>query len=211
MPQCKAKSKRSGVQCKNHAMIGKEVCRIHGGKSLSGLAAPAFKHGRQSKYLPARLMERYTEALDDPDLLALRDELALLDARLADVLGRVDTGEAGRHWIGLAEAWRTVERSVNEVDRLQAMADLGDLIEQGVADYAAWDEVLRLIEQRRRLAESERKRLVEMQQMITVDRVMTLVAVLVDVVRRHVTDRQALSKISEDLRLYLNAPAGGGD
>ncbi len=30
MTQCRAKSKRSGVQCKKHAVKGKAVCRIYG-------------------------------------------------------------------------------------------------------------------------------------------------------------------------------------
>lgn len=30
MVQCRAKSKRSGVQCRKYAVKGKAVCRIHG-------------------------------------------------------------------------------------------------------------------------------------------------------------------------------------
>ncbi len=33
MGQCTAKSKRSGERCRNHAVHGKTVCHIHGGKS----------------------------------------------------------------------------------------------------------------------------------------------------------------------------------
>ena len=36
--RCQAKSKRSGRRCKNPAMKGKRVCRLHGGLSLSGEA-----------------------------------------------------------------------------------------------------------------------------------------------------------------------------
>ena len=184
---------------------------MHGGKTPSGIASPHFRHGRQSKYMPSRLLERYTEALDDPDLLALRDELALVDARLTDVLGRVDTGEAGRHWLALADAWRRMEEATDEATRRDAFMDIATRIKAGVADYAAWDDVLRLVEQRRRLAESERKRMVEMQQMVTTDKALALVSLLIDVVRRHVTDRKALSAISEDIRRYALASAGGGD
>lgn len=40
MVQCKAKSKRSGVQCQRHAAKGKAVCRMHG-----ALAGPKTKEG----------------------------------------------------------------------------------------------------------------------------------------------------------------------
>lgn len=32
MQRCKAKSKRSGEQCKNFAIMGRGVCRMHGAK-----------------------------------------------------------------------------------------------------------------------------------------------------------------------------------
>ena len=34
--RCAAKSKRTGKRCKNPAVKGKRVCRLHGGLSLSG-------------------------------------------------------------------------------------------------------------------------------------------------------------------------------
>ena len=33
LQRCRANSKRSGSQCGNFAMKGKQVCRMHGGKS----------------------------------------------------------------------------------------------------------------------------------------------------------------------------------
>ena len=57
LPICEAKSKQSGLRCKNFATKGKHVCRIHGGKS-TGAKTPegkhrqkmaSWKHGRESK------------------------------------------------------------------------------------------------------------------------------------------------------------------
>ncbi len=57
LPICQAKSKQSGMQCKNFATKGKRVCRIHGGKSTGAKTlegkerqkkAP-WKHGKRSK------------------------------------------------------------------------------------------------------------------------------------------------------------------
>jgi len=41
--QCKARSKRTGLQCKAPAMKGKLVCRTHGGKSTG----PKTEQGRK--------------------------------------------------------------------------------------------------------------------------------------------------------------------
>ena len=56
MVQCKAKSKRSGVQCRNNAVRGKAVCRLHGAfagpKTAQGIARikeANTKHGNYTK------------------------------------------------------------------------------------------------------------------------------------------------------------------
>ena len=96
--QCKAWSRRNQQQCRNHAMKGLAVCRMHGGKTPRGPASVHYKDGRHSRFLPARMFAAYKAAGLDPELMSLRQDLALLEARLIDVLQRVDTGEAG--WSG---------------------------------------------------------------------------------------------------------------
>src|SRR3990172_10824938 len=92
--QCQAKAKSTGVQCRRHAVSGKRVCTVHGGLTPSGPASANYKHGRYSRYLPARLAERYLEAESDPELLSLRSELALVQATLAGLFGKLDTPDA---------------------------------------------------------------------------------------------------------------------
>lgn len=91
MARCTAKAKQTGARCKRNATPGRNVCRMHGGKSLRGIDAPNFKTGRYSKCLPDRLAERYEEALNDAELTRLGDEIALVDARLQDVIERLRT------------------------------------------------------------------------------------------------------------------------
>jgi hypothetical protein len=183
---------------------------MHGGKSPGGLGSQRRSHGRYSRYLPERLASRYVEAQSDGELVALREEIALTDARLSDLLGRVDTGEAGLLWaaVGAAiRAYRTAEAKgiKGTIERLRAFDLIEELCREGRDDYAAWDEVHKLIEQRRRLAETEFKRLKEMQQMITAERAMVLLGAVVAVIRTHVTDRDTLGAISRDIgRLVAN-------
>src|SRR5215813_8022692 len=98
--QCSAHSKRSHEQCKRPATPGRHVCHIHGGKTPAGIAAPRFKHGRYSKYLPTRMLPSYRKALQDQSL-TIFGEIALLQARIDDLLQRVDTGESGKLWADL--------------------------------------------------------------------------------------------------------------
>lgn len=173
-------------------------CRIHGGATPSGLAHPQTKTGRYSKHLPTRLAASYAEAQSDQQLLELREDIALLDARLADVLARVDTGESGAIWRRLVQAKGDYHKAKAK-DKDHALDLLLGLIEEGAADYAAWEDVRALLDQRRRTVESERKRLVEMQQTITAERAMLLIGAISGIIRAHVTDPTQLAGIAADL------------
>ena len=200
--QCQAKNKATKEQCRRRAITGKTVCYVHGGASRGSVASATYKHGRYSKYLPARLSGRYQEAQADTELLALREEISLIDSRLSDLLQRVDTNEAGHWWKELNRVYDDFRVATAKADTEAArhcLNEWGRIVQLGSSDYAAWDEVYNTIEQRRKLVESERKRLVEMSQVLTVERVMLLISALTDVIKSHVTDHGILSAISADI------------
>jgi hypothetical protein len=206
MSACGAKT-RAGGTCKRLAMSNGR-CDMHGGKSLAGIAAPGYKHGRYSKVLPTRLAARYQEAIGDGELLELREEVALTDSRLADLLSRVDSGESGELWRLLRQARNELiaaRRGGDAPGQAEAMNTILDLIGRGHADYAAWHEIAGVLEQRRRLVESERKRLVEMQQNLSVERAMLLIGAIGGIIKAHVTDTQQLARISADIRTLVSA------
>ena len=206
--RCGART-RGQTPCRNWAMPNGR-CRMHGGMTPGGMALPQFKHGRYSKYLPARLVDRYQAGRSDPELLAMRDEIAALDARLSELLERVDSGESGLLWIALRDAWTELQEARRAGDNLKLAAALtmvGDLIEQGFDDRAAWADVLALFQDRRRLVESERRRLVDLQQMITAEQAMVFLAAITDAVKKHVDDRDTLAAISADLIRLTVAPS----
>jgi len=190
-------------------MVGKTVCYHHGGKSLVGPALPQFTEGRYSKYLPTRLLERYHESAADEEMLALREEIALIDSRLGDVLGRVETGESSKIWSDLKDAYSEMQAANQAGDGAAVRAYLvaiGDLIRRGHGDWAAWADVRALVRDRKALVESERKRLVEAQQVVAVDQAMALLALLVDSVRRHVTDEHAVRAIAAEYARLTGIP-----
>ena len=206
--QCQAKAKRTQVQCRRRAVKGKKVCTVHGGLSRSGIASPTFKHGRYSKDIPARLSERYHQSIEDPELLALKADIALVDARLEDLLTRVDTGESGALW-NQAHSVFLDFRSGNESgdqDKMGvALTELNRILNLGVDDYKAWDEIGQMLEQRRRLVESERKRLVDMELVITVERQMILLGAVVGIIKDYVKDKDTLRKISTGIGQLVSA------
>jgi hypothetical protein len=211
MKTCGARTKHDGTPCERSPVRGRTRCRLHGGKTLVGTASPTYRNGRYSTYVPERLRARYEQAEGDVELLSLRSEVALIDARLIDLLTRVDTGESGQLWAHLKKAHEEFKlyRLAGDVPRMTtALAKVEAVIERVGQDHTAWAEIGALIEQRRKLTESEAKRLITLQQMLTTEDAMALAYRLVDIVTRHVTDKHVLRDIVVDLTALVEQPRG---
>jgi hypothetical protein len=166
------------------------------------MASGAWKTGRYSKFLPVRLAARYAEAQADGELLALRDDIALVDTRVGELVQRIDAQESDTLWHRLRETWAEVDaarRTGDQPGLMLALTATGQMIRDGAEEQETWQEILVALDQRRKLVESERKRLVEMQQVITTERAMALLGVLVGIIKTHVSDRDVLQAISQDI------------
>lgn len=204
---CGAKT-RNGTPCQRAPAVGRNRCKLHGGASLRGVASPHFKTGRYSRYLPQDLAKRYHESLNDPDLLNLSSELSLIDARLTELLGRVTTGESGALFRRLSSLWTEMTDADVRKDfdaQRAALHKIGEVIQRGLGDGAAWEEIDRLVERRRKLTESEGKRRIAMSQMLTPEQAATLVAALEAAVKEHVHDRETLRRIAEEISRFRGA------
>lgn len=213
---CGAKT-RAGTPCQRAPVAGRTRCRLHGGASpLPGPSHPNWKHGRRSRYsevIPDRLGARYVDSLTDPELLNLTEEIALLDSHLGDVLRRTERGEAGQLWLELKDLWEGFKeaRTAGDADGMARVLDgMGRLIDRGAVDALAWREVRDILRDRERLVASERKRRVEIQAMLDIRQGVAFVERVLAAVERHVSDRQALAEIANELRplLSLDGPTG---
>ena len=198
--------KRDGAICTNMAVTGMTKCRMHGGKSLRGAALPQYKSGRYSKSLPMQLAQRYEEARSNPRLLSLDDDIALTEARLAQLLEQVDTGESGARWQALREALEAFSAAmgVGDMAGMAAhFAELRRLVEAGAAQVGVWREVYEVVETRQKLVPAQVKTLQTLQQMLTVQQHMLMVGALTDAVVRAVqkhADVQTGRKILMDMQ-----------
>lgn len=191
MPQCTAKSKRTLVRCTANAMKGKTVCYHHGGKSQGGVLSPTYKGKGYSKFMPTRLADAYQQALNDPDLVSLSSDIALMDVRLGEVLAKLDTGEAGAIWDDLQDACRE-----GSIDRIAG------LVARGANEYRQWEDILPLIEQRRKLVESESKRTQVLNQNVPVEKNLLLMGVILNSLRTH-APREVQEAVANDLKALI--------
>lgn len=209
MPRCKAKSKQTGEQCQKNAVPGYEVCRYHGGATPRGVASANFKHGRYSKYLPKGMLETYQQSLQDANLLSLKEEIALIDSRMGEVLEKAGQGMDGRLWLNFEAAMLDLRTGLaGDIDALkQGVITLDRLIKQGSSAYQQWSELRELIDQRRKLVESQRKYILEQQYSLTMEETLSLVAGIQHAIKAHVQDKQTLIAISEAVAELLYRPA----
>lgn len=198
MAACGAKLRKKEAHCRMSAMANGR-CRIHGGMTPAGIALPQTASGRYSRHLPTRMIDKYEAAKNDPELLVMRDEVALLDSRLADVLGRVDSGESGKAWALLKSLFADYRKAKTGPDKAIALSQIEDTIRDGLDDYAAWAEIGQILDRRARFVESERRRYVEMQQMVALDQALLLLGAVTDAIRRHVPDRDTRAALGREL------------
>jgi len=199
--QCTANSKQSGKRCRRAASPGKDVCPSHGSKSLEGPAHPNWRHGKRSQMLSRiGLGAAYEAAMADPNLGSLREQIALCEARIEELLERL-TGESKSHH------WQLAGRLIGECqngtapNRAKALARLQAVIEAGARDEGTWAQLGEQMELRRKLTDTEGKNLERLHQTLTAEQAMALMSRLVVVIKRHVTDRGALAEISREMRV----------
>jgi len=209
--RCTAKN-RHGEQCKNRVLPGYEVCRPHKEHSerLRGPNNPNATTGRYARLLPPDLQQRYDAAANDPDLLKVESEIRLVDARLQQLASKLDAGESGALWANAKATLREVTACYRRRAYGEAVPLLLSLQEQvtaGVAEHMAWDELGRWLDRRKQLVESERRRLVELQQYVPAQRVQVVLSAIGAIIQTHVTDPATLSAIAAAIA-RLDAGAG---
>ena len=211
MAQCRATSKQSKERCRRDAMIGTDLCYMHGGKSKKGFALPQTKTGAYSKHLPTRLAVTYAETLADKKLWELGEKAALVNTRIVELLSKLDTGETGSTWKALREAYNAMRDAMTAGDSAKMMTMvfvIGNLIEVGNKDYLAWSEITNQIETYRRLSETERKHMLQSEQMLTVQDAMLMIGAIMAGVKEHVTDRNAYAAISANVTKVIGHEVG---
>ena len=208
---CGAKN-RSGRPCGNDPAPGRTRCRLHGGKTPVGPAANAWKDGRHSKYVRGDLLAAYERALADPNILSMEGELALVDARIAELLTALgDGGSPSALWVELGRHADDLERAIGRGDKTAQRSAVGAILAlraEGRRAAQTWSELDRLIERRRRVAETEQKRIVAAQASITVAELTTIVMVLLADARDTLGDNALFTRLAGVWRARLGPHAG---
>lgn len=212
MPRCKANTKkkgeRGGKRCRRAASKGYKVCAMHGGKTPKGFDSVHTTHGRYIKDAPQRLLGRYEDAINDPQIVDLKAEMALVSSLIGEMLDQFESERYGSIWDDVRKARNDINRAMKTGD-VQQMIDAYNYLDSSVdASYneqETRDNLVKLIEQYRKLVESQHKLQTDADKLITIEDLTHSVMRLTAIIKDHVTDRKILAAINTDIREYMNA------
>lgn len=184
--RCGAKSRQTGEPCRRPAMANGR-CYLHGGKAPVGVVSTSFQHGRYSKYLPANLLARYEQSLNDPQILELVNEISLVDARISQRLDDIDKNEAASiTWKELQIVWSRFTNAIRDGDQQKQqehLRQLNDLVNGGAKHADLWYEVMNLVDNRRKLVDSEAKRMDSTRSNVTIEQALLLVSATISALK----------------------------
>ena len=160
------------------------------------------------EYLPHRLRERFRRANSTGDRLSNFEQVALLDLRISQICERIDTAESSLRWREARAAMRklTVAMQQGDNDAVgEAYAELNSAINRGANDADNWVEMMGVIETRRRVTETELKRIRSAHDWISAQEAMDLITLISESVARHVVDPTAKALIAGDIERAIGA------
>jgi len=204
---CGAKRRNKDATCQSTVLLPSGRCRIHGGKTPGGMENANYKHGKYSRYRlkSDELHKRFMQAIEDQNLLSLREDVALIDVKIGEI---VETIHEPASWDEAHKAFERLRLAVTQKDAGHMNAALQDL-EQSFDSFkgekAAWDDLLRILDHRRKLVESERKRMVELQQYVAVERIMGFINSLQEILKQNVDDPDKRRIIASKIRRLVGS------
>ena len=152
--------------------------------------------------LPDYLQAAYDTAIDDPEILSLRTSIALLDARRDELMEMLQQNSTPEKWVLLKKQLDLFETAIRDKNTTKMQASFNTikrLVLSASDTQDTWDKILDIFESRRKMAEAERRRLVDMQAMVDRRQVMTLMAEIVRIIQENVHDKVALKAIRQEM------------
>lgn len=203
---------RDGSACQNTAVMANGRCRRHKGTAARGVANPLTTSGRYSRDLPTRVLQRYESALADPELLSVRDDVALLQGAITDLMAELKEAEARPD---LDQILGSVEKIANDWKswdwtRMDGeLAKLKEAITGRQSQRHAMREIRELIREKAQLVAQENRLLADRQQLITVEQYLVGMRALGSAVSRLVDDPVKLKLIDAEFRRLATVPDRG--
>lgn len=190
-------------------LLGNDVAALPVVTSGLEKRKPARGSNKYAKVLPEGIWEKFMKLREDEEILGLRDEIGLLDLRAQDLIGKLDFDPSGpRVFRELRNRIKRLQRAgTSNPTYLRSMLDdMEDLIKGGEAEWAKWDEIYKVVEQRRKMVDTERKHEMQSQYVYTVEQMAALMGYMQSRLDHYFGDQpERLQSFVEDIEAEIIA------
>ena len=197
--------KVDGERCKQPVGPASVVCEAHGAAAGRARTPGMLKHGKYSKHLPTRLLAQYEQSLQDPGILDLSNEIALLDTKIAEELQQLEYGDVIEAIGFVRQAYAVLQTGEDDIEGVMSL--LSSAIEAATVSDSVWRTTVALVEERRRLVDTERKRQEDAGMYLSVAEANALLAYVVNTLVENVKDQTVLAAVSEKLKIFASGKA----
>lgn len=214
---CNGRNKLHTRYCRNPAgyktdHFGQGRCSFHGGKSKRGIHHYNFKTGKYCEVMPDHLVEHYEKLMEDGDLLSLREDVGVMTSLVMDAFR-----DMKENYYSSVQYFKLMKRGFQELDLLlksysdevpdslvNKLNEIKFTFMEAQSEHHKKSELMNMMDQKRKLAESERKRLLEAHQLFSAEQMMTVMAAVLSIIRENVPDMQAQERIAGGIRMLIN-------
>lgn len=198
-------------RCHRSPLKNKNRCKRHGPlEGVTGVAHPQYRGAgaeRIKEKLPPRMQGDFDASVEEVGRdLSSTHLIGLMDARLLDLLGRVDAGVTVELWRELRRTWSQYQRALKQqgfATQEEAIAGakialdkLEGLIKRGADDAETWDEVERTVDRAHKLREGEGRRQRDAKDMVKLEKLEFMNRKIIQIIAEEVADPQVLRRIA---------------
>lgn len=159
------------------------------------------------KYQPLKkVAENYARMMNDGQILTNRQAIDIIDARVMALVERIDLEHAPDRIKNLYALWEEFSRARKRQDsakEIEVIYLMDAEFEAVYHDYAAWEQMIEVLDLRRKMVDSEVKIIKEMKAFISVEMAYQLVAKLLAVITRVVKDPKQLRHITYEFQRII--------
>lgn len=200
--------------CGNKPATNNTRCVEHEGKHLRTLRNHQIQYDWKAdmylEKLPPRLKGIFAKLTQTDAEVSMNKQLALLDARELELIGRLDTDESGAAWRRVKGSAKELKAAIEREDKVAQAKQLWlllDAIEKGGSEEEQWDEIRFSAEGRRKISETERKHLDAQRASMSLDQIGQVASFLGNLLKRYITDQARLAAAAEELSRYFKGTA----
>ena len=157
--------------------------------------------------MQVNLLARYQESLNDPELLTIRNEVASCEAHIKGLFealrdlpsGKRNETSAVRLAKSVRNAKAAVAKGLDSDGFLAVLNQFEHLLAEINDEQDIWTNLGEWMDRKQRLVESENKRMLQSETMVSAAEISTLIGGILSVLRENIKERKTLAAIGRGL------------